>query len=77
MSARLGTTSITSFNSRTSGRDLRAVRRPGIVGVDVKVPAKGDVKTEKPAPEPKAKPLGKSSPAKPEKNDGEVKVSDG
>ena len=62
--------------ARTSGVNLREVRRPGIVGVDVPVPAQGDVKTEKPAPEPKAKPLPKTS-SKPEKNSGDVKVKRG
>ena len=42
---------------RTSGVNLAEVRRPGrgIVGVTAPVPEQGDVKTEKPKPEPKAK----------------------
>lgn len=62
---------------RTSGVNLAEVRRPGrIVGVTAPVPAKGDVKTEEPAPEPKAKPLPKAD-NKPAKNSGKVKVKDG
>lgn len=72
---RLGT--ITRFNQRSSGRDLSAVRRPGIVGIDVPVPSTGDVKTERPAPEPKKNPAPKTTASKPAKNDASVKVKSG
>ena len=64
---------------RTSGVNLAEVRRPGrgIVGITAPVPEKGDVKTEKPAPEPKAKPLPKSDADKPAKNSGKVSVKRG
>jgi hypothetical protein len=60
-----------------SDRATRRAARKGIVGIDVPVPAKGDVKTERPAPEPKAKPLAKTPAPKPAKSAGDVKVSDG
>lgn len=66
---------VRTFNVRSSGRDLAAVRRPRIVNVSL--PAKGDVDTEAPAPEPKKNAEPKASAAKPAKNDATVKVSDG
>ncbi len=68
-SARGDRTTVRTFNVRSSGRDLSAVRRPGIVG-----PAKGDVKTEAPDPEPKKTPMPKGTDAKPAPNEGDVKV---
>jgi len=50
---------------RTSGVNLAEVRRPG------------RVRTEKPAPEPKAKPLPKAEAKKPAKNAGKVSVKRG
>jgi hypothetical protein len=65
--------------ARTSGVNLREVRRPtgGIVGITAPVPAKGDVKTEEPAPEPKKNTKAPSSSRKPETNDSRVKTSRG
>lgn len=55
---------VRTFNVRSSGRDLSAVRRP----------VRANVQTEAPDPEPTATPLPKTSTAKPAKSAGTVKV---
>lgn len=67
-SARGDRSTVNTFNVRSSGRDLSAVRRPV-----------REVATETPEPEPEKTPLPKSSASKPAKNDGAVKTkkSDG